>query len=132
MFSEYPNDSGYYGSGEPSDDCYDDEDCYSEGSGSGGRSGEDVGDDEDSEDYDSEGSGHHSEQQNNKQDKFEPEWPPWVIKASTAPPEGDIVIEERTSLTPPQFTGAAPALSLSLVFFLLPVIVINLGAELHP
>ena len=114
-----------------SDDCYDDEDCYSQGSGSGGRSGENVGDDEDSEDYDSEGSGQESEEDHNQQDKFEPEWPPWVIKARTGPPQGDIVIEERTSLTPPQFTrGGAPAISLSLVFFLLPVIVIALGAQL--
>ena len=118
-----------------SDDCYDDEDCYSQGSGSGGRSGEDVGDDEDSEDYDSEGSGDHSEEETDSQDKFEPEWPPWVIKGKTgAQAEGDIVIEERTSLTPPQFSGStsAPAISVSLVIFLLPVIVINLGAELHP
>ena len=55
-----------------------------------------------------------------------------MIKASTAKPEGDIVIEERTSLTPPQFTAAAPAFSVSLVIFLLPVIVINLGSVLQP
>ena len=114
------------------DDCYDDEDCYSQGSGSGGRGGDNAGEDEDSEDYDSEGSGHYSEQEQDKQDKFEPEWPPWVIKASTAQPEGDIVIEERTSLTPPQFTAGAPATSVSLVIFLLPVMVISLGAQLHP
>merc|ERR1719273_841952 len=45
---KYPNDSGYYGSGEQDgSDCFDDEDCFSQGSGSG------DGDDDD----DTDGSG---------------------------------------------------------------------------
>ena len=65
LFSEYPNDSGYYGSGDTEVDCYDDEDCVTEGSGSGGK----VRGHEDSED--GEGSGGYGEDEDEDEDSFD-------------------------------------------------------------
>jgi len=132
---KYPNDSGYYGSGELSDDCYDDEDCFTAGSGSGEKADESVGaDHEDSDHYDSEGSGgYHSDSQQEEEDNFEPKWPPWVTKSSTGPPDRDIVIDDRTSsMSPPELSGGVTVVKASLVMFLLPVIVSQVGALLRP
>ena len=90
LFSEYPNDSGYYGSGDTEVDCYDDEDCVTEGSGSGGK----VRGHEDSED--GEGSGGYGEDEEEEEDSFEPVWPPWVTSSPKPPHHGDVVLAEDT------------------------------------
>ena len=54
-----------------------------------------------------------------------------MTKSSTASPDRDIVIEDRTSsLNPPQFSGGVPSVSVSLVMFLLPVTMTQVGALL--
>jgi len=116
---KYPNDSGYYGSGEQDgSDCFDDEDCFSQGSGSG------DGDDDD----DREGSGDDYDDTHDSGSQA-PAWPPWVTGKS---PDKDIIIEEeKPTRSPPTFTGGSSTLHLafygSLLHYALPVIVIQIG-----
>jgi len=118
---KYPNDSGYYGSGERDGaDCFDDEDCFTQGSGSG------DGDDDD----DTDGSGDDYEDTHDSGSPA-PAWPPWVT-GKTPIQEKDIIIEEdKTTRSPPTFTGGSSNLHLayykSLVYYALPVIVIQMG-----
>ena len=121
LFLEYPNDSGYYGSGEQDGaDCFDDEDCFTQGSGSG------DGDDDD--DRDGSGDDYDDSHDSGSPD---PAWPPWVT-GKTPIQEKDIIIEEKeTSRKPPTFTGGSSTLHLayykSLVYYALPVIVMQMG-----
>jgi len=115
---KYPNDSGYYGSGEQDgSDCFDDEDCFSQGSGSG-----------DGDDDDTEGSGDDYDDTHDSGSQA-PAWPPWVTGKS---PDKDIIIEEeKPTRSPPTFTGGSSTLHLafygSLLHYALPVIVIQIG-----
>ena len=96
LFLEYPNDSGYYGSGDGDPECFDDEDCdVTEGSGSGGKIRNDLDDDEDSE-----GSGYDEDEDD--EEVFEPRWPPFLT-STTVRPHQDIVLTEddRTTMRPP-------------------------------
>lgn len=116
---KYPNDSGYYhGSGDKDvDDCFDDEDCFTNGSGSG-----DVNDsvtDGSGDDYDD----------NGDSGSPEPAWPPWVT-GKTPFQERDFTIEEENPSTiQPSFSGGSSICHLKkdLIHNLLPLIVIQLG-----
>jgi len=113
---KYPNDSGYYGSG----DCYDDEDCEGsggEGSGGYGDSGEWEGE---------EGSG--SVEDNAQPADVPKAWPPW--KTTAKPATGsDIDIVDSPQGTPEiSRTGGGSSLHLAVVYFTLPVLLCFLGA----
>ena len=56
-----------------------------------------------------------------------------MTKSSTGPPDRDIVLDDRTSsMSPPELSGGVTVVKASLVMFLLPVIVSQVGALLRP
>jgi len=122
---KYPNDSGYYGSGEQdAADCFDDEDCFSQGSGSGDRDDDDETDGSGDDDYDTHDSGSQA-----------PAWPPWVTGKTPSVDKDIIIEEEKPAKSPPTFTGGSATLHLayykSLLYYTLPVIVIQMGRLVH-
>merc|ERR1719347_127742 len=108
----YPNDSGFYGSG----DCFDDEDCFdTEGSGSGDRN------DIDNDDY--YGSGDEDYDEDNVDQDDKPQWPPWLEGTTTT---SDIRIEEEIVTKKPDIiqTGGCdsvrrPTIGLCVLTFLI-------------
>ena len=94
-----PNDwegSGAGGDHDVSVDCYDDEDCVTEGSGSGKLNA--IDHDSDDEDV---GSGD-IENDDEDADTFEPVWPPWMNPSHSADKAThDITISDRTTMRPP-------------------------------
>jgi len=60
-----------------------------------------------------------------------PAWPPWVTGRTPAGKEDITLEEEKSTQTPPNFTAGSvnlhPAYYISLVYYTLPVIVIQIG-----
>ena len=126
LFSEYPNDSGYYGSG-GGPACFDDEDCGGEGSGSG--------EEERWEEEDGSGEDYDADSGSDNKEKFEPVWPPWVTSRPQKSEENDIGLEEEEDNAVgveavPQFSAAPPLPWSALLRLLLPLVAVRLGAVL--
>ena len=118
---EYPNDSGYYGSGDSdAANCFDDEVCYKQGSGSG----------EDNDEDDSEGSGNHYDDTHDSGSP-DPAKPPWVTGRAPIEYKDISVEEEKTTRSPPPFTGGSlslhPSYYMILLYYALPVIIVQIG-----
>ena len=119
FIAEYPNDSGYYGSG----DCYDDEDCVIEGSGSGDR--------EDAEGYDEDGSGEGGEE--DPKGEPTPHWPPWVTDKTPKLEKENEIDDQGIELDPDlekprRISSSASSLIYSIVLkYTLPVLICYLG-----
>jgi len=95
-----PKDPEWEGSGISDDsECFDDEDCDDEGSGSGKINDIDgiYDDDEDVED----GSGYVGRHKEEEEDIFEPQWPPWMKTPTSDEKEKDIFISDSTTMKPP-------------------------------
>lgn len=127
FFLEYPNDSGYEGSGAP--ECYDDEDCDIEGSGSGDGPWDDEHDA-----WEGSGAGRQPPATINKEP--ESKWPPWETRGDAENEinngSEDIDIDDSlgNSESTPQRGSGASSLALTsrtLLQFALPVLICWLG-----
>jgi len=125
--SNFPNTSPYEGSG-ADPECFDDEDCYTEGSGSGVKNRyDDI--------EDNEGSGYSDDEDDDDEeedtDEFEVQWPPWLNKDQKEDKPDIIFQDPRTTLRPrPNVVVQTTAGAGKVIAICLPVMLIHVARVL--
>ena len=127
LFSDFPNTSPYEGSG-ADPECFDDEDCFTEGSGSGVKNRyDDI--------EDNEGSGYSDDEDDDDEeedtDEFEVQWPPWLNKDQKEDKPDIIFQDPRTTLRPrPNVVVQTTAGAGKVIAICLPVMLIHVARVL--